>query len=69
MYVAEVLRLRCNLAGLPGISHACGLSRGGLPLGLPLVGRALDEATLIRAAAAYERQAGPPRRPPEENLA
>jgi Asp-tRNA(Asn)/Glu-tRNA(Gln) amidotransferase A subunit family amidase len=43
-----------NLTGQPAISVPCGFTRGGLPIGLQLVGRPFDEATLFRAAAAYE---------------
>ncbi len=42
-----------NLTGLPALSVPCGF-QGGLPIGLQLVGRAFDEATLLRAAQAYE---------------
>ncbi|HEY8144026.1 MAG TPA: Asp-tRNA(Asn)/Glu-tRNA(Gln) amidotransferase subunit GatA [Kofleriaceae bacterium] len=59
MYLADVFTLSANLAGLPGISVPCGLTAGGLPIGLQLVGKPLDEATLIRAAAAYEKVTGP----------
>ena len=65
MYLADVFTLSANLAGLPGISMPCGLTAGGLPIGLQLVGKPLDEATLIRAAAAYEKAAGPAPHPPE----
>jgi aspartyl-tRNA(Asn)/glutamyl-tRNA(Gln) amidotransferase subunit A len=44
-----------NLAGLPAISVPCGFSSGGLPLGLQIAGRAFDEATVLRIAAAYEQ--------------
>jgi len=43
-----------NLTGLPAISVPCGFSSEGLPIGLQLVGRAWDEATVLRAACAYE---------------
>ena len=43
-----------NLTGLPAISAPCGYSSEGLPIGLQLVGRAWDEATVLRAAYAYE---------------
>jgi aspartyl-tRNA(Asn)/glutamyl-tRNA(Gln) amidotransferase subunit A len=65
MYLTDVFTLSANLAGLPGISVPCGLTAGGLPIGLQLVGKPLDEATLIRAAAAYEKAAGPAPHPPE----
>jgi len=43
-----------NLTGLPAISVPCGFTRGGLPIGLQLIGRAFDEATLLRIAFSYE---------------
>jgi aspartyl-tRNA(Asn)/glutamyl-tRNA(Gln) amidotransferase subunit A len=43
-----------NLTGLPAISVPCGFSSEGLPIGLQLVGRAWDEATVLRAAYAYQ---------------
>ena len=44
-----------NLTGHPAIALMCGLSSGGLPLSVQLVGRACDELTVLRAARAYER--------------
>ena len=44
-----------NFTGLPAISVPCGSTRGGLPVGLQLIGRAFDEATLLRIAYSYER--------------
>jgi aspartyl-tRNA(Asn)/glutamyl-tRNA(Gln) amidotransferase subunit A len=44
-----------NFTGLPAISVPCGFTRDGLPIGLQLIGRAFDEATLLRIAYAYER--------------
>ena len=43
------------LAGLPALSLPCGFSRSGLPIGLQIIGRPFDEATVFRAARAYER--------------
>jgi aspartyl-tRNA(Asn)/glutamyl-tRNA(Gln) amidotransferase subunit A len=43
-----------NLSGLPAVSLPCGFSSKGLPIGLQLIGRRFDEATLLRAAYAYE---------------
>jgi aspartyl-tRNA(Asn)/glutamyl-tRNA(Gln) amidotransferase subunit A len=43
-----------NLTGHPALSLPCGLTRAGLPIGLQLVGRMFDEATLIRLGAAFE---------------
>ena len=56
MYQADVFTLSCNLAGLPGLSIPCGFSGDGLPIGLQLLGRPLDEETLFRTAAAYEHE-------------
>jgi len=55
MYLGDVYTVSANLAGLPGISLPCGES-GGLPIGLQLVGPALDEATLLRVADAFQRR-------------
>lgn len=57
MYLSDVCTIPANLAGLPAISVPCGLS-DGLPVGLQLIGPGFGEATLLRAANAYERQAG-----------
>lgn len=55
MYLQDVCTVPLNLAGLPGISIPCGRSSKGLPIGLQIIGKALDEATLIRAAYTYEQ--------------
>jgi aspartyl-tRNA(Asn)/glutamyl-tRNA(Gln) amidotransferase subunit A len=44
-----------NFTGLPAISVPCGFTKDGLPIGLQLIGRAFDEATLLRIAHSYER--------------
>jgi amidase len=54
-----------TVVGLPAISVPCGFTRDGLPVGLQIVGRWRDEATVLRAAAAFERAAPWDRRPPE----
>ena len=43
-----------NLTGLPAISIPCGFSREKMPIGMQLLGRSFDEATLLRVAHAYE---------------
>ena len=55
MYLADVFTVSANLAGVPAISVPCGFSREGLPIGFQLTGRMFDEATLLRAADAYQR--------------
>ncbi|MBM3770142.1 MAG: Asp-tRNA(Asn)/Glu-tRNA(Gln) amidotransferase subunit GatA [Acidimicrobiia bacterium] len=57
MYLADIFTVSANLSGLPAISVPCGFSTEGLPIGLQLTGRHFDEATLLRAADAYERDA------------
>lgn len=44
-----------DLAGLPALSVPCGLTRSGLPIGLQIIGRPLDEATVLRVGSTYER--------------
>ncbi len=55
MYLNDVFTIPVNLAGLPGLSVPAGFTMSGLPIGLQLIGRAFDEAALLRAAHAYER--------------
>ncbi|MDE3091348.1 MAG: Asp-tRNA(Asn)/Glu-tRNA(Gln) amidotransferase subunit GatA, partial [Chloroflexota bacterium] len=54
MYLADVFTLAQPLAGIPAISIPCGLSEG-LPVGLQIMGRAFDEARVLRVAYAYEQ--------------
>jgi len=58
MYLNDVFTVPASLAGLPAISVPAGLSDGGLPLGLHLIGRAFDEETMFRAAGVLEEAAG-----------
>ncbi len=58
MYLNDIFTVTTNLAGLPGISVPAGLDKNGLPLGLQIIGRAMDEATVFKAAAALEDAAG-----------
>jgi len=55
MYLNDVFAVPANLAGLPGVSVPAGFTVAGLPIGFQLIGRAFDEATVLRAARAYER--------------
>ncbi|MFN8585564.1 MAG: Asp-tRNA(Asn)/Glu-tRNA(Gln) amidotransferase subunit GatA [Dehalococcoidia bacterium] len=52
MYLNDLCTLPVNIAGNPGMSVPCGFSEG-LPVGLQLIGRPFEEATLLRAAHAY----------------
>jgi aspartyl-tRNA(Asn)/glutamyl-tRNA(Gln) amidotransferase subunit A len=55
MYLSDIFTITANLAGIPGISVPCGLTRSGLPIGLQLLAPAFAEETLLRAARLYER--------------
>lgn len=46
-----------NLTGLPSLSVPCGFSRTGLPIGMQLIGKPMDEAVLYQFGAAFEREA------------
>jgi aspartyl-tRNA(Asn)/glutamyl-tRNA(Gln) amidotransferase subunit A len=54
MYLNDLFTIPTSLSGLPGISVPAGFS-GGLPVGLQIIGKALDEATILRVAHAYEQ--------------
>src|SRR5499427_5970746 len=61
MYLADIYTVTADLAGIPGISIPCGETREKLPIGLQILGRHFDEATILRVAHAYEQAAGVPR--------
>ena len=63
MYLNDIFTVTTNLAGLPGISVPAGLDKNGLPLGLQIIGRAMDESTVFKAASALEDAAGFTARP------
>ena len=54
MYLADLYTISVNLAGLPAIALPAGLSQANKPLGIQLIGPALSEARLLRAARMYE---------------
>jgi len=55
MYLSDILTISANLAGVPGISVNCGFTGPGLPIGLQIIGKPFDEATVLRTAHAYEQ--------------
>ena len=57
MYLTDIFTSPTSLAGLPGISVPVGLDSRGLPLGMQIIGRAFDEATVLRAAQTVETAA------------
>jgi len=54
MYLSDIFTIAVNLAGLPAISVPCGFDSKGLPIGVQLIGRAFDEATILSAAHGLE---------------
>jgi len=57
MYLNDIFTVTVNLAGLPGMSIPAGVDANGLPLGLQLIGKALDEGTLFSLGGAIEKAA------------
>ena len=63
MYLNDVFTVPSSLAGLPAMSVPGGLDGHGLPLGLQIIGRALDEQGVLNAGLAIEERAGFTARP------
>jgi aspartyl-tRNA(Asn)/glutamyl-tRNA(Gln) amidotransferase subunit A len=55
MYLSDIFTISVNLAGLPGLSLPCGFDNAGMPIGLQIIGKHFDEATMLKAAHAYEQ--------------
>src|ERR1022692_612878 len=55
MYLADIYTVTADLAGIPGISVPCGETKEKLPIGLQILGKHFDEATILRVAHAYEQ--------------
>lgn len=55
MYLLDIYTIGVNLAGLPAASVPCGFTRGGLPIGLQLIGQPFKEADLLALAHRYEQ--------------
>ena len=55
MYMADILTVPINIAGVPAISIPCGKDKDGLPIGMQLIGKHFDEETILRAAYTYEQ--------------
>ena len=56
MYLSDIFTIPVNLAGLPGLSVPCGFDRLGLPIGLQIIGKPLDEALMLQAAHVLEAE-------------
>ncbi|MCK4535764.1 MAG: Asp-tRNA(Asn)/Glu-tRNA(Gln) amidotransferase subunit GatA, partial [Desulfuromonadales bacterium] len=55
MYLSDIFTIPVNLAGTCAISLPCGFSDGGLPIGLQLIGKPFDEATILKTGYAFEQ--------------
>jgi aspartyl-tRNA(Asn)/glutamyl-tRNA(Gln) amidotransferase subunit A len=58
MYLNDIFTVTANLAGLPALSLPAALDGQGLPLGLQVIGKALDEETVFAVSSALEKAAG-----------
>ena len=54
MYLSDVYTISANLAGLPAVSFPCGFTGNNLPIGVQIIGKEFDEATLIRIGFSYQ---------------
>jgi aspartyl-tRNA(Asn)/glutamyl-tRNA(Gln) amidotransferase subunit A len=55
MYLADIYTVAPALAGVPALSQCCGFTRGGLPVGLQIIGPPLGEEAVFRVGGAYQR--------------
>ena len=56
MYLSDIFTIPVNLAGLPAMSVPCGFDAGGLPIGLQIIGKPLDEALMMQTAYVFEAE-------------
>lgn len=55
MYQADICTVTVNIAGLPAVSTACGYSTKGMPIGMSVIGKKFDEATVLQVSDAFEQ--------------
>ena len=58
MYLEDIYSVAASLAGICGVSVPCGETKEGLPMGVQVMGRHFDEATMLRVAYAVEGARG-----------
>ncbi len=58
MYLGDIYTVSVNLAGLPAISIPCGEDKKGMPVGMQLIGKPFEEATILQAAYSFEQTRG-----------
>ena len=54
MYQADICTVTVNIAGLPAASTTCGYNDKGMPIGMSVIGRRFDEATILQVTGAFE---------------
>jgi aspartyl-tRNA(Asn)/glutamyl-tRNA(Gln) amidotransferase subunit A len=54
MYLEDIYSVAASLAGICGVSVPCGTTKNGLPIGVQVMGKHFDEATMLRVAQAVE---------------
>ncbi len=57
MYMADLCTVPVNVAGTPAMSIPCGFTEEGLPIGMQIIGKHLNESTILRAGYTYEKHA------------
>ncbi len=57
MYLSDICTVPINIAGIPSISVPCGKDALGLPIGMQIIGKKFDEATILKLAYFYEQTA------------
>jgi aspartyl-tRNA(Asn)/glutamyl-tRNA(Gln) amidotransferase subunit A len=55
MYLSDIYTISVNLGGLPALSLPCGFDQDGMPIGMQIIGKHFDEATILRVGHAYEQ--------------
>jgi aspartyl-tRNA(Asn)/glutamyl-tRNA(Gln) amidotransferase subunit A len=55
MYLSDICTISANLAGLPALSLPCGFDADRMPIGMQIIGKQFDEATILRLAYHYEQ--------------
>jgi aspartyl-tRNA(Asn)/glutamyl-tRNA(Gln) amidotransferase subunit A len=58
MYLEDIYSVAASLAGICGVSVPCGETKAGLPIGVQVMGRPFEEATMLRVAQAVETARG-----------
>lgn len=55
MYQADICTVTVNIAGLPAVSTPCGYDKNGMPIGMSVIGKKFDEATVLQVSDAFEQ--------------